>query len=401
MSRVLKVLTCGTGFMGRTHAEALKIANHWLTKSGVVFELDTVWDLTQQLAEPSAQQWGYRRWSTELGKAIEEADIVDICVPNAHHAAIALEAARAGKIIWCEKPLADTMSNANRMCEAARQANSGKGVPTMVHFCYRFAPAIQLWRKFMEEGRIRAVRGERMECISRFLQDWGMDPATPQGGGACWRFDAKTAGAGGVIDDLGQHAIDLLRFLLDEEVVKVMASTEIVIAERPHAEHGNQVEPITAVDTFAAVCRFESGSRAIVESTRFSRGRKAFFETALHGKNGAAQWELENHPWLKFFEYQVPGADKPALAEARAWRDIHVSNFEHPPFTGHPYVPGLTHGYGLFFAAEMAEFGRWYAEGMTGKPMFATFEDARKTAKVADAILRAGKAEDQWVPIAP
>ena len=392
--RTLKVAVIGAGFMGNTHTEAYRIQNHHLSGgdkgSGCVFQPHVLCDVDAGRAEANAATWGIPNWTRELDQAIAMADVVDICLPNRFHLDVALAAARARKIIFCEKPLGTDVASAAQICEAAAAA----GVPTMVGFCYLGAPAIRLAHELAGQGRLRRDDDPSLEVICRFLQDWGKDKGTPQGGDATWRFDGATAGTGGVIGDLGQHEISTIEYVLGEPIVSVCAVTEIVIAERPHAEQAGALRPVTAIDRYQALVRFRSGAVGTLGSTRFAFGNKAAFRFEIFGVRGSVLWDLEKHQYLRHC-LQGTSSD----GGLRGWTETHVSNFEHPPKCGHPYVPGLTHGYGLFFADLFASFGHWLTNGQEGKPAFATFADALHAEKVAAAILESARSKS-WVDVA-
>ncbi len=153
----------------------------------------------------------------------DDVDLIDICTPGDTHAEIAIAALEAGKHVLCEKPLANSVEEAERMARAAEDA-AGHGIRSMVGFTYRRVPAIAYARQLVEEGllgRILHVRGA-------YLQDWLVDPASP----LTWRLQKERAGSG-ALGDIGAHVIDLAQFVTGESLTGVSALTETFVRERP------------------------------------------------------------------------------------------------------------------------------------------------------------------------
>src|SRR5204862_6247093 len=164
-------------------------------------------------------------------------DAIDICAPNNMHKEIALAAAKNGKMILCEKPMAMNPAEGEEMCKAVEAAHGGKGVPNMVWYNYRRVPAITLAKQLIDEGRL----GKIFHFRAKFLQDWTMAADLPQGGAALWRLDVKAAGSG-VTGDLLAHCIDTALWL-NGPIDKVTAMTETFIKQRKHNLTG-KVEPV-------------------------------------------------------------------------------------------------------------------------------------------------------------
>jgi predicted dehydrogenase len=295
-------------------------------------------------------------------------------VPNDLHAEIAIEAAKAGKMVLCEKPIARTAKEALPMVRAVER----KGVPNTVWYNYRRIPAVTLIKQVVDSGKL----GKIFHYRANFLQDWTISPDVPQGGAGTWRLDAKAAGSG-VTGDLLAHCIDTAIWI-NGSISRVTAMTETFVKERKHAVSGKR-EKVGIDDAAAVLARYANGSIGIFESTRYARGHKALYTLEIYGEHGSFAWDLHDMNRLKWFDHSVPG-------DLRGWTDIHVTDGEHP-YLGKWWVPGLIIGYEHSFVHQAADF---LQSLKSGKPCSPTFREALETTKVCDAILESGKS-GKWV----
>ena len=373
----LNIAMVGYGFMGRTHSNAYRKVNNFFD---LEYEpvLKVICGLEEKEAKAFAQRWGYESYTTDWHKVIEndEVDLVDICVPNNVHAEIAIAAAKAGKAIFCEKPLALDGPQAQTMVDAVEKA----GVANFVSYNYRRVPAVTLAKMFIDEGRL----GQIFHYRANFLQDWTISADVPQGGMATWRLDVKAAGSG-VTGDLLAHCIDTALWL-NGGIDKVTAMTETFIKERKSVTSG-KVEPVGIDDACAFLARFKNGSLGNFEATRYARGHKALYTFEINGKNASIAWDLHDLHRLSWFDHRDEGI-------TRGWRSIHVTDGEHP-YMDKWWVPGLQIGYEHSFVHQVADF----LEGLAKEtPVGPTFRDALETQKVCDAVLNSAK-NGQWVNI--
>ncbi len=377
MSKPLNVGLIGCGFMGRTHSNAYNKV-HSFFKPALKPVLKAICDVNAQKAKDFAETWGYESVETDYRKLLERKDIdlVDICVPNNMHKDIAIAAARAGKMILCEKPLALNTAEAEEMVAAVEKA----GVPNMVSFNYRRVPAVTLAKKLIDEGRL----GKIFHYRSVFLQDWTISADLPQGGDALWRLDVKTAGSG-VTGDLLAHCIDTALWL-NGGIGTVTAMTETFIKRRKSNITG-KVEDVGIDDACAFLARFRNGSLATFESTRYARGHKALYTLEINGEKASIAWDLHDLHRLSYFDHRDDSL-------VRGWRSVHVTDGD-MPYMKHWWVPGLQIGYEHTFVHQVADF----IEGVaSGKPASPTFRDALETQKVCDAVLASARSK-QWVDI--
>ncbi len=369
----------GYGFMGRTHSNGYK-------RVGDFFKLDhkpvlkAVCGRSAEAAKIFAEQWGYESVETDWRKLIERKDIdaIDICTPNNTHAEIAIAAAKAGKMILCEKPLAMSLVEGTAMVQAVEDA----GVKNTVWYNYRRVPAVTLAKQLVESGKL----GKIFHYRANFLQDWTISADLPQGGTGLWRLDAAAAGSG-VTGDLLAHCIDTAIWL-NGHIHSVCGMTETFVKERKHNLTG-KVEPVKIDDACAFLCRFDNGSLGLFESTRYARGHKALYTFEINGENASIKWDLHDLHRLEFFDHGDTG-------NLRGWRSIHVTDSDHP-YMKHWWVPGLQIGYEHTFVHQAADF---LTDLATGKPTSPTFREALATQAVCDAVLDSAEA-GKWEDVVP
>ncbi|HEV3263367.1 MAG TPA: Gfo/Idh/MocA family oxidoreductase [Gemmataceae bacterium] len=377
MAKPLNVGMIGYGFMGRAHSNAYHQVNHFFDLAHRPVR-KAVCARSPDKAKAFADKWDYASVETDWRKLVERKDIdlVDICTPNNTHAEIAMAAARAGKMILCEKPLAMNGEQGLRMVEAVEKA----GVPNMVWYNYRRIPAVTLARQLLDEGRL----GRIFHYRAKFLQDWTISPELPQGGQGLWRLDVAAAGSG-VTGDLLAHCIDTALWL-NGRIATLDAMTETFVKERKHNLTG-KVEKVGIDDACAFLCRFDNGSLGTFESTRYARGHKALYTFEINGEHASIFWDLHDLHRLQYFDHRDQGI-------VRGWRSIHVTDGDHP-YMGNWWVPGLQIGYEHSFVHQVADFLKGVE---TGKPAQPNFRDALRTQLVCDAILESAR-KHQWVNV--
>jgi predicted dehydrogenase len=373
----LRVGMIGYGFMGRAHSNAYKRLNDFFPVQHRVV-LKAACARNAEKAQAFAANWGYERVETDWRAMVnaKDIDVIDICTPNDTHMEIAVAAAKAGKMIVCEKPLALDVKQGTAMVKAIEKAQ----VPNMVWFNYRRVPAISLAKQLIAEGRI----GRVFHMRSNFLQDWTISPDVPQGGAGLWRLDVKAAGSG-VTGDLLAHNIDTAMWL-NGPITRVVAKTETFVKKRKHAITG-KMEAVGIDDACLFICEFANGSLGLFESTRYARGHKASKTFELNGEKGSVAFNLEEMEYLDFFEYSAGGGEEAVESHIRGWRRIHVTNNEHP-YMNRYWVPGLVIGYEHTFLNALADF----VSGLElGKPTQPDFRAALETQRVCEAVIKSAQ----------
>jgi predicted dehydrogenase len=383
MSKSLNVAMIGYGFMGKAHSNAYRKVGNFFPDLEHRPVLKCLCARDAAKAGVFAETWGYESVETDWKKVIErdDIDLVDICSPNDSHLEIAVAAAKAGKMVACEKPLAMNVAEAEEMTAAVEEA----GVPNMVWFNYRRVPAISLARQVVEEGRI----GKPYHYRATYLQDWTIAEDVPQGGAALWRLDVNVAGSG-VTGDLLAHSIDTAMWL-NGPITRVVADTETFVKERMHQETG-EVQPVGIDDACMFLARFANGSMGTFESTRYARGRKNYNTFEMNGADGSVKFDLEDPQYLDFFEYTQMQSGKKVEDHLTGWRRVHVTNSEHP-YMDKWWVPGCTVGYEHTFIHALADFLEGVEKGTPTQP---DFRNALQTQRVCDAVLASAQA-GAWV----
>jgi predicted dehydrogenase len=376
--RDLNVGLVGYGFMGRTHSNAY-------LQAGRFFDLPyrpvlrAVCARNGDRAKAFAANWGYESVETDWRALVarRDIDLIDIASPNDTHHDIALAAAAAGKMVMCEKPLGRNAAEARAMVAAVERA----GVPNTVWYNYRRAPAVTLLKTLVDDGRF----GRIFHYRAKFLQDWTISKDLPQGGEGLWRLDVGVAGSG-VTGDLLAHCIDTALWL-NGPIAEVVSTTETFIKERTHNLTG-KVEPVGIDDASLFLCRFQNGSLATFEATRYARGHKALYTLEINGERASASWDLHDLHRLQWFDH----GDE---AQVRGWRNIHITDGDHP-YMKHWWVPGLQIGYEHTFIHQFADF----LKALDARsPCAPTFRDALATDEVTDAVLASAK-NRKWEHVA-
>jgi myo-inositol 2-dehydrogenase/D-chiro-inositol 1-dehydrogenase len=372
--RQLNIGLIGYGFMGRAHSNAFLQAGRFFDLPYSP-KLKAVCARNVERARSFADNWGYESVETDWRKLVERKDIdlIDIASPNDTHAEIAIAAASAGKMVMCEKPLGRVAAEGAAMTEAVESAKA----PNMVWYNYRRVPAVTLLKNLIDEGRF----GRIFHYRAKFLQDWTISQDLPQGGEGLWRLDVDVAGSG-VTGDLLAHNIDTAMWL-NGPISEVVAMTETFIKERKHNLTGN-VEPVGIDDASAFLCRFENGSLATFEATRYARGHKALYTLEINGEHASAIWDLHDLHRIQYFDHRDEG-------RVRGWRSVHITDGDHP-YMNRWWVPGLQIGYEHTFTHQFADFLEALGAGKEAAP---TFRDGLATDYVTDAVLKSAKTR-QW-----
>jgi myo-inositol 2-dehydrogenase/D-chiro-inositol 1-dehydrogenase len=378
MKQKLNIGLVGYGFMGRTHSNAFLEAPRFFD---VPYEpvLKAVCARNADRVRAFASNWGYESVETDWRALVDrkDIDVIDIASPNDTHAEIAVAAARAGKMVMCEKPLGRNAAEAEQMVAAVESAR----VPNTVWYNYRRVPAVMLLKHLIDAGRLGRVFHYR----AQFLQDWTISSDLPQGGEGLWRLDVRVAGSG-VTGDLLAHCIDTALWL-NGSVNDVTAMTETFIKERKHNLTG-RVEPVGIDDASAFLARFQNGSLGLFEATRYARGHKALYTLEINGEHASARWDLHDLHRLQWFDHRDEG-------QLRGWRSVHITDGDHP-YMKHWWVPGLQIGYEHTFIHQVADFLSATAEGQSAAP---TFRDALSTDHVTDAVLKSARS-GRWESVA-
>ena len=370
----VNVAMIGYAFMGKAHSNAWRQVGRFFSPR-LLPRMKVICGRDPAKLEEAALQLGWQEAVTDWRDVVarKDIDIIDICTPGDSHAEIAIAAAEAGKAVFCEKPLANTLGEA----EAMRAAVEKAGVVHMVCHNYRRAPAVVLAKQLIEAGRIGQVRHYR----GTYLQDWIVDPDFPR----VWRLRKELAGSG-ALGDIASHSIDLARYLVGE-IAAVAGLLETFIPERPLPGDPTRSGAVTVDDAALALARFENGAIGSIEGTRMAPGRKNHNRFEINGSNGSLAFDLE-----RLNELEVFYRDDPATQQG--FRTIMVTEASHP-YAGAWWPPGHIIGWEHTFTHTVFDLLEGVADGRSPQP---TFEDGLRNQRVLDAIERAAGARN-WVDL--
>ncbi|MFB2580224.1 Gfo/Idh/MocA family protein [Herbiconiux sp. P15] len=381
----LRVAMIGYGFMGAAHSVGWR-------QAPAVFELPDDVEMAVVVGRnagavaEAAAQWGWAESATDWREVIarDDVDIVDIVTPGDSHAEIAIAALEAGKHVLCEKPLANTVEEAERMTRAA-EAAAAKGVRATVGFTYRRVPAVTLLRDLIAEGRIGRVQQVR----AAYRQDWLVDPSIP----LAWRLQKEHAGSG-ALGDIGAHIIDMTQFVTGEVIESVSGVTDTIVAERPLQGSGSGLSG-TAAEGFGAVTvddvalftgRLSGGALASFEATRFATGRKNALTLEVSGDRGALVFDLEELNSLRYF-------DRTADGSVQGFTQILVTEPVHP-YVAAWWPAGHLLGYEHGFVHQAKDFVEGIVGGVDVRP---TFAEGLGVQQVLDAVEESSENDSRWV----
>ncbi|GAA2434239.1 Gfo/Idh/MocA family oxidoreductase [Streptomyces macrosporus] len=380
----------GYAFMGAAHSQAWRTVAH-------VFDLpltpvmSAVCGRDPDAVRAAADRHGWAAAETDWRALVARDDVqlVDICTPGSSHAEIAVAALEAGKHVLCEKPLANTVEEAEAMAEAARAART-RGQVAMVGFNYRRLPALALARRMVAAGRIGGLRHVRVT----YLQDWLTDPGFP----LTWRLRREQAGSG-ALGDIGSHAIDIAQYLAGEPLAGVSAMTETFVRERPLPEGavaglsgtgGAERGEVTVDDAALVTGRLASGALASFEATRFATGRKNALHIELNGERGSLVFDLERLNELHLYD----GTEPPSTA---GFRRILVTEPDHPYLEGW-WPPGHGLGYEHTFVHQARDLLLAVAAGEGPEP---SFDDGLQVQRVLAAVEESAANNSAYTRVPP
>jgi predicted dehydrogenase len=381
--KTIRVGLVGQKFMGRAHSNAyLKVTKFFDVSPTPV--MTAICGRNEAELAAFAQRWGWQSHETDWQKLVARADIdlVDISAPGHMHREIAVAAAKAGKHVFCEKPLALNLREAREMLEAVRKA----GVVHMLCHNYRCCPAMALAKQMIAAGELGEIRHFR----ATYLQDWLIDPKFPMN----WRLRKETAGSG-ALGDLGSHIVDLAHFLVGN-IAEVIGVLKTFISDRPaegtssglSATAGQGTEKVTVDDATLYLARFERGALGTFEATRMAPGRKNFNRVEVNGSRGTVVWNFEEMNTLEYYNTSDPPAQQ-------GFRRIMATDSVHP-FVAAWWPPGHVLGYEHAFVHAVYELMRKI--GGAKDTIMPDFRDGAQCVAVLEAVIKSAD-ERTWVQV--
>ncbi|WP_231263485.1 Gfo/Idh/MocA family protein [Nocardioides alpinus] len=384
----LAVGMVGYAFMGAAHSQAWRNAPRFFDLP-LHPRMAALAGRDADRVSAAADRLGWDSTETSWQALVDrdDIDLIDVCTPGDTHAEIAIAALRAGKHVLCEKPLANSVEEAEAMVLAAEEA-AVHGVRAMVGFTYRRVPAIALARQLVAEGRLGTIHHVR----AQYLQDWIVDPQAPMS----WRLDKSKAGSG-ALGDIGAHIIDLAHFITGDSIRRVSGRLHTFVGERPlPAEHsglsgtaGTGTGTVTVDDAAVFLAEFRGGAMGVFEATRFANGRKNAIRIEVNGSAGSLAFDFEDMNLLHFF-------DGTEVAATAGFRRILVTEPEHP-YMGAWWPAGHLIGYEHGFTHQVVDLVNDIAAGNDPTPSFA---DGLRVQRVLAAV-ETSSDTDSWQEIKP
>ncbi|MDQ1053908.1 putative dehydrogenase [Arthrobacter sp. SORGH_AS 212] len=386
----LRIGMAGYAFMGAAHSHAWRTAPRFFDLP-LVPELTALAGRNADAAAAAAAKLGWSSTETDWRRLIErdDIDLIDICTPGDTHAQIAITALEAGKHVLCEKPLANTVEEAERMAAAARSAAT-RGVYAMCGYSYRRTPALALAKRMVDSGRLGTIRHVR----AQYLQDWLSDANAPM----TWRLDRSRSGSG-ALGDIGAHIIDAAQWITGQQISGVSALMETFVRERPLAGdlvglggHGNLDAgsprgAVTVDDTAIFTARFDGGPVGVFEATRYALGRRNAMRLEINGSEGSLAFDFEDNNVLSFYD-AAEGPDA-------GLRRIIVTEPEHP-YVGNWWPTGHGLGYEHGFTHQVVDLVTALAAGRQPEP---SFDDALQVQRVLAAVETSAGNASRWQEI--
>ncbi|MBE0010297.1 MULTISPECIES: Gfo/Idh/MocA family protein [unclassified Arthrobacter] len=376
----------GYAFMGAAHSHAWRTAPRFFDLP-LKPELAVLVGRNADAARDAAHRMGWAESATDWRDLLDrdDVDLIDICTPGDTHAEIAIAALRAGKHVLCEKPLANSVAEAERMVAAA-DAAAQNGVLAMCGYSYRRTPALTLARELVQEGRLGTIRHVR----AQYLQDWLSDELTP----LTWRMDKAKAGSGS-LGDIGAHIIDAAQWVTGSPISGVSALMETFVTERPlggdlvglggRGDSSGERGPVTVDDATAFTARFDSGAIGVFEATRFALGRKNAIRLEVNGSKGSIAFDFEDMNVLEYYD----GSND---SRTSGFQRIQVGEPDHP-YTGNWWPVGHGLGYEHGFTHQVVDLVGALADGRQPSPSFA---DALQVQRVLAAVEHSATNESRW-----
>jgi predicted dehydrogenase len=371
----VNVALIGYAFMGKAHSNAYRQVGPFFSPR-LRPRLKVLCGRTKDKVQAAASQYGWEEAATDWETVVrrKDIDIVDVSTPGDLHAPIAITAARAGKVVFCEKPLANTVPEAEKMLAAVEKAR----VLHMICHNYRRAPAVMLAKRLIEAGEL----GDIWHYRGTYLQDWIADPAFP----LVWRLDKEKAGSG-ALGDIAAHSIDLARFLVGE-IAEVSGELKTFIKERPLPGNPRRKGRVTVDDAAAALVRFENGAIGTIEATRMAPGRKNYNRFEINGSRGSVAFDLERMNELEVYLESDPRG-------VRGFHRVLATDPEHP-YVKAWWPPGHIIGYEHTFVHTVFDLLEAMADQ---KPPSPSFVDGVRNQKVLHAIEQSAKMR-RWTKVA-
>lgn len=287
----IRIGLIGAGGMDSIHAMAYKSVSH-IFGNAYVPELVAVADVNAASVEAFAEKYGFRRHTTDWHTIVDDPaiDMIDITTPNDSHCPIAIEAARRGKAVYCEKPLAmdaEEARNATRIVEEA-------GIITSVGFNYLQNPLQVYVHDLIASGELGRVVNFR----GMFDQDYYNNPEQTH----VWRM-FRSASASGALGDLASHTISLSQYLVGD-MTEVCGMTKIIVPSYPDANDPARMLPVENDDLVQFMFNYENGACGTIFSNRLAAGRKLSLGYEIQLTGGCIVFNQERQNEVQIYRHE-------------------------------------------------------------------------------------------------
>ena len=382
--RQLRIGLIGYQFMGKAHSNAYRQVSRFFDDCPVEPVMQVLCGRNSDKVAVAAEKFGWAETETDYHKLIArpDIDIIDIAAPGNMHEEIGIEAAKAGKMVLCEKPLANTLLQAKSMYQASVE---GHALTAICHN-YRFVPAVQLAKRLISEGKL----GKILHFRGVYLQDWIVDPKMP----LVWRLQKSIAGSGSH-GDLNAHAIDMARYLVGE-IAEVSGLLETFVKQRPLLAEvddrlggtaSDEMGEVDVDDVSMFMARFENGAIGSFEATRFAAGHKNHNRFEVNGSKGSIIFNMERMNELEvYLDDDAP--------EIRGFRLVQTTDGCHP-YTANWWPAGHIIGYEHTFIHLVYEMLKAFSKGESLQPDWA---EGVKNQAVLEAVSTSAVTK-QWVQL--
>ncbi|WIJ23592.1 Gfo/Idh/MocA family protein [Devosia sp. RR2S18] len=276
----MRLLMLGTGGMARLHVKGFREAEG----VEIVAAVDTDPNRLQAFREANDIPRGFA--SLDAALAWGEFDAITNITPDSVHYPTTMAALKAGKHVFCEKPLATDHAKAFEMTETAERL----GLVNMVNLTYRNVPQLQKAHELIASGQIGAVKHIEASYLQSWLvsKAWGDWRTSPTW---LWRLSTKH-GSNGVLGDIGIHILDFAAYAAGTEYKNVFFRLQTF----DKAENGSIGEyKLDANDTFVMTAEMTNGAMAVIHATRWASGHLNDLRLRIYGEKGGIHLVDINH----------------------------------------------------------------------------------------------------------
>ena len=365
----------GTAFMGKAHSLAYAAAGTAFGH-GLRPRLEVLCDINEERGQAKKEEMGFARSTTDYMDVVNDprVELISICVPNAVHKEIAVAALKAGKHVWCEKPMATDLAEAKEMLAAARASSC----QTILGYNYTQNPLVQSAHNLIEEGAIGRVTGFH----GIYDIDNEADPDRPHS----WRMSREASGSGANADVMC-HLLSIAHLMTGSEVSHLVGDYDTVHKQRSDPNNPGQTLTVDNDDVCTALVHFSSGIKGTLRVSRVAWGRKCGLRWEVHGSRGMICHDQERLNEIKLYSR----SDDP---RQQGFKTI-LSGPYHPPYDA--FLPNAGHSLG-YIDVKVCELHKLLQAIESGEPTHPDFEDGIKIERIMDAIDRSALS-GQWLDV--